>query len=275
MKNKVAFIMTVYKNDKLKFFKEAIESIVNQDYGFENINIYLGIDGNIPLEIETYINENRNFFYKIVKNKQNKGLAFILNRLIDILENEEYIFRMDSDDICKRDRVSKQVNFMELHPQIEIIGGAIEEIDESGNVKMIRTYPKSTIEAKDYIVKASIFAHPTVCFRKSFFEKGFRYNENYKFNQDLALWFESLSKNIQISNIDDVVLSLRISDDFYKRRNYKRAFSEFQIYWKGIIKLYGYNWRLIYPIVRLIIRLMPSNIIKVIYSEKFRKFLNK
>ena len=34
---KIAFIITVYKNDKLKYFKEAIDSIVNQDYGFENI----------------------------------------------------------------------------------------------------------------------------------------------------------------------------------------------------------------------------------------------
>ncbi len=46
--NKVAFMITVYKNDKLKYFKEAMEFIVNQYYGFDNINTYLEIDGKLP-----------------------------------------------------------------------------------------------------------------------------------------------------------------------------------------------------------------------------------
>jgi len=275
MKNKVAFIITVYKNDKLEYFKEAIESIVSQDYEFENINIYLGIDGELPDNIKKYIKENKKVFYKIIKNQKNKGLAYTLNRLIYNLKEEEYIFRMDSDDICKLDRVTKQVDFMEKNKEIEILGGVIEEIDENGNVKMIRTYPKSIDEAKKYIIKASIFAHPTVCFRKSFFNKGFRYNEKYRFNQDLALWYEALVNNIKITNLSNIVLSLRVSNDFYKRRSYKRAFGEFRIYWEGIIKLYGYNYRLIYPILRLIIRLMPPFIVKIIYNKKFRKILNK
>jgi hypothetical protein len=56
--------MSVYKNDKLKYFKEAVESIINQDYGFENINIYLGIDGEIGNDIEDYIKSNSHYFYK-------------------------------------------------------------------------------------------------------------------------------------------------------------------------------------------------------------------
>ena len=85
MKKKVAFIMTVYRNDKLEYFKEAVESIEKQDYGFENINIYLGIDGKIPNDIEMYINENSNAFYKIIRNSKNMGLAYTLNRLIENL----------------------------------------------------------------------------------------------------------------------------------------------------------------------------------------------
>jgi len=51
---KIAFIITVYKNDKLEYFKEAIESIINQNYGFWNINIYLGIDGPLSNGLEAY-----------------------------------------------------------------------------------------------------------------------------------------------------------------------------------------------------------------------------
>jgi len=271
----VAFIITVYKNDKVDFFKQAVESIINQNYELEKIHIYLGIDGIITDDIEEFINQNQDFFYKVLRNDTNFGLAYTLNRLINILEDEEYIFRMDSDDICKLDRINKQLLFLKKNQRIEIIGGAIEEIDEEENVKMIRTYPKSSLEAKKFIPKASIFAHPTVCFRKSFFNKGFRYSEHYRFNQDLGLWYEALINDIQISNVDDIVLSLRTSNDFYKRRSYKRAFGEFSIYWRGIKSLYGYNYRLLYPLLRLITRLLPPSIVKVIYNKRFRKVLNK
>lgn len=272
---KIAFIITVYKKDKLEFFKQAVESILKQDYGFENINIYLGIDGELPDDTANYIESNKEHFHHIVQNESNKGLAFTLNRLIEILEDEEYVFRMDSDDICKLDRVGKQVRFMEQHKNISIIGGAIEEFGENGIVKMTRTYPKTTKEAKQFISKASIFAHPAVCFRKTFFEKGFKYSEQYRFSQDLALWYDALANGFEVSNLDDVVLQLRVTKDFYKRRSYKKAFGEFGIYYNGIKKLYGFSWRLVYPIARLVTRLMPVGLVKIVYSEKFRKFLNK
>jgi len=271
---KVAFIITVYKNDKLEYFKEAIESIINQDYGFENINIYLGIDGKLPRDIENYIQENEKLFHRVIKNDKNMGLAYTLNRLIDNLENEKYVFRMDSDDICKLDRVSKQINFMKKNQSIEILGGAIEEFDENGNILMIRKYPKNNKEALNYIYKASIFAHPAVCFRKSFFNKGFRYNIKHRFSQDLELWFQALFNDIEISNINDIILSLRVSNNFHKRRSLKKGFGELNIYWNGIKELYGYNYRLIYPIMRIFIRLMPPVFIKIIYNKKIRNFLN-
>ena len=270
----VAFIITVYKNDKLEYFREAIQSIINQDYGFENIHIYLGIDGDLAYDIQSYIDQHQDYFYKIVKNDENKGLAHTLNRLIDILENEEYVFRMDSDDISKFDRVTKQMRFMNTHKNISIIGGSIEEFTETNNVLMVRSYPISTKDAKQYIPKASIFAHPAVCFRKSFFEKGFRYNSHSRFSQDLELWFHALNNDIEVSNIEDVILQLRITDDFYKRRSYKKALGEFKIYCSGIRKLYGYNWRLIYPLFRLSTRLLPPKTIKIIYSEPVRRILN-
>ena len=217
MKQKVAFIITVYKGDKLTYFQKAIETIVNQDYGFENIHIYLGIDGELPNGIESYINENSKFFYKVIKNENNKGLAFTLNRLIDNLEEEAFVFRMDSDDICYLNRVSKQVSFMNANPKVLISGGAIEEFSETEGVKMIREYPKNILEAKKYIYKASIFAHPAVCFKKDFFNKGFRYDAHHKFSQDVDLWFRALNKNIEIANIKDVVLKLRVQDNFYKQ----------------------------------------------------------
>lgn len=275
MNKKIAFIITVYKGDNLEFFQEAIKSICDQTVGFENINIYLGIDGSLNSLTENYINKNKELFYKIVKNEVNKGLAFTLNKLINSLGNEEFIFRMDSDDICKVDRVKKQIKFLNSNSSILICGGAIEEFTEEAGVKMTRYYPNTTREAKNYIYKASIFAHPAVCFKKEFFKKGFRYDANYKFSQDVDLWFRALKYNVQIGNIDDVVLQLRVQSNFYKRRSYKKAFGEYKIYIKGIISNYGISYKLIYPLFRLGFRLFPVFLVEKIYNSNLRKLLNK
>lgn len=272
---KVAFIITVYKNDNPCFFEESVSSIINQTYGFENINIYLGVDGKLTDELNKYIKNNLSNFYKIVRNTENKGLAFTLNRLVEVLEDEEYIFRMDSDDICCPNRVLKQITYMQENSSVLISGGAIEEFDKNGRVAMVRSYPDNTEKAKDYIYKASIFAHPAVCFNKEFFIRGFRYNTTHKFSQDVDLWFLALKNNIEVGNISDIILKLRVNPDFYKRRSYKKAFGEFRIYYKGIIQNYGFGFKLIYPVMRLLARLLPIFIVKFIYKGGVRKFLNQ
>ena len=39
---------------------------------------------------------------------------------------------MDSDDISLPDRIEKQICFLNEHPEIDVVGGAINEIDEEG-----------------------------------------------------------------------------------------------------------------------------------------------
>ena len=61
----------------------------------------------------------------LVKNPVNKGVAFSLNVGIQTardLPDVKFIARMDSDDICFKDRLMAQVSFLELNPNIDICG---------------------------------------------------------------------------------------------------------------------------------------------------------
>ena len=40
---------------------------------------------------------------------------------------------MDADDIALPDRFEKQIAYLEAHPEVDMVGGAINEIDENGN----------------------------------------------------------------------------------------------------------------------------------------------
>jgi len=263
---KIAFIITVYKNDKLEYFKQAIESIVNQDYGFANMNIYLGIDGAIPDDIKEYIESNSTYFYKIVQNESNKGLAFTLNRLIDILE-EEYIFRMDSDDICMLHRVSKQVEVFEKDSDLLLVGSELIEINEYGQEFRAKKMPTKMNEIIRFSIARNPFNHPTVAMRKEFFEVVGKYNEEFLKSQDYELWGRALISGIKATNISEPLLYFRVTSDYMNKRNaFVNYIYEFKISMCLVkyFKMYGQ-----FPKVcaKLLVRMMPSSIGKIVYKN--------
>jgi hypothetical protein len=126
-----------------------------------------------------------------------------------------------------------------------------------------------------YIAKGCPLAHPTVCFRKNVFEK-INYSSTIRLNEDVDLWFKALKNGFLIDNLPDVSYRLLINSSFFKRRGYAKSFGEFALYMKGIWDLHKITWLYVFPIARLISRLMPQFIIKWAYNSSLRKrLLNK
>ncbi|TVR00331.1 MAG: glycosyltransferase [Desulfovibrionales bacterium] len=278
----VAVLISIYKNDDAAIFIDAIQSIKHQKIGLQNIRTYLCIDGELPSSLSSLIASEADFFYKIIRNQSNAGLAFSLNKLIDNLDDEEFIFRMDADDICLEDRFSRQINYLKKHPEIMVLGGSIEEFSSENPETFIRVYPSSFEEIKKFIPRGCPFAHPTVCFRRGLFDLGYRYSAPLgkeaadNSNSDIQLWYRLVTDNIPMANIPEVVLKFRKSPKLYTRRSKAKAIDEFNIYIHGIRKLYGFHPYMIYPCLRLLFRLMPQNMIRYTYGSHFRaNFLNK
>mgnify|MGYP001517119714 FL=1 len=139
----------------------------------------------------------------------------------------------------------------------------------------VRKFPLDTDGAKKLIYKANPLAHPAVMMRKSMFDDGISYDENYRTSQDLALWFDILTAGYNVANIDKVLLNFRRNDSVYKRRsNRKDSNLEFKVHEKGIYKLFGISpYKSLFPIARYILRLLPSSIIRMLYNGKIRRKL--
>lgn len=267
--------MSVYRNDVIGLFQNAVRSILEQEAEGIDARIYLGIDGDIPSEIEEYVNQEPSRFYKIVRNKQNQGLAAILNKLIDSLEDEEFVFRMDADDSSRQGRIKKQVEFLRNNPEIGLVGSAILEVNTDGSVKGTRNYPISDTEIRKYMWIGSPYAHPSVAFRRSLFNGDVRYPTNYLYNEDVALWFKLAKANIKGANLAEPLYSLTITDSFYKRRQFLKAKNEFRAYMGGLWDLNGISWRYIFPVLRFLSRLMPEKAVKKLYTSNLRfKLMN-
>lgn len=230
--NNIAVILPVYKKDKVDYVSKAIESLLKQNY--KNFHVYIGVDGPVDDDINSFIQqiECQNQI-SVVRFKQNRGLACVLNDLLDICfkEGYDYIARMDADDISEPSRFEKQAAFLDNHPEIDVVGGAIDEIDEKGDSRKKRiVYPETSEECRVFFAKRNPHAHPAVMFRKSFFDKlnGRKYRPEYRQNQDTMLWYDGLMAGTQHANIPDVVLKFRMTDTMFKKRRNGWAFAKKQ-----------------------------------------------
>ena len=149
-----AVILTVYKNDRVSWIKDAVNSLLNQTI---KGHIYIGVDGIVGEDIVDFLNIlKQQDKVSIVWFKKNRGLACVLNDLLDICfkDSYEYIARMDADDISMPDRMEKQLLYLKTHPFVDVVGGAIFEIDENGKSrKKTIFYPETPKECKSFFAK--------------------------------------------------------------------------------------------------------------------------
>ena len=220
----VAVLMSVYGKDNPLWFEEALLSIFNQKFD-GTIRLYLGVDGPLSSELEMIISKFQSKIFKIVRSPENLGLTKMLNQLLDSLQGEEFIFRADSDDICEPERFRKQICFMHAHPEVDVVGSAIRDIDEKGRVLLAKVrYPLTHEGCKAFFKKRDPLAHPAVLFRSRFFVKAGHYNPDYRTDQDSFLWLQGFLHDCRFANIDEVLLSFRRSSKMYDRRSgMKRA----------------------------------------------------
>ena len=127
---KIAVLLPVYKNDSIDFLYKSIRSILSQGNVF--FHVFIGVDGPVGDELRKALeNIAEDKRVEIIWFETNRGLACVLNDLVALSKESghDYYARMDADDIALPDRFEKQVKFLEDNTEVDVVGGAIEEID--------------------------------------------------------------------------------------------------------------------------------------------------
>lgn len=270
IKNKVAVIMTVYKNDNIDDLRLAIDSIVKQS--LLGYRVFLGSDGPIPDNILVLLKEFDSLFdnLELVLFQKNRGLAFSLNELIAIILEDgsyEFIARMDADDISYVTRLEKQVNYLNSNLNVSVCGTSCREFG-AGFAKQEKHLPQLHEDLLDFSITRCPFIHPTVMFRSTVFLDGCLYPTDTTLTEDMALWFELLDKGYQFGNLNEILLDYRLNENTINRRKgISKAMSEINIRSNYMVKLKRVNLRNIMLIsARIIFHLMPSVLVKAAYK---------
>jgi len=198
----VSVVMPVYNAEK--FLREAIDSILAQTFSdFEFIIINDGSTDGTKEIILSY--DDPRIVY--LENEQNYGICVTLNRGLDEARGK-YIARMDSDDISMPERFAKQVEYMDSHSEIGVLGTDIEVFGE-GITNYIFTQSYETNMCSAGLLFNPSFAHPTVFLRtETIRNNNLRYKDEFRGLEDLKLWWDC-AKVAKLANLPIVLLRYR------------------------------------------------------------------
>ena len=198
--------MPVYNGSR--YLGEAIKSILNQTFSdFE----FLIIDDASTDDSVEIIKSYEDARIRLIENEKNFGLSATLNKGLD-LAHGKYIARMDQDDLSLPNRLQKQVQYLEDHPNICVLGTWWKNIDENNKTLCIVRLPIQAFECGFwvFVIGEQAVGHPCVMFRLAEIISLGGYDEKYNIAQDLDLWFRASANDLQFANIPEVMFSYRI-----------------------------------------------------------------
>lgn len=213
---KFTVCMSVYMNSKSDEFLTAFDSVVCQSAPPDEI--ILIIDGPIRPELESAIQQiSSQESLRIIRLQENKGLGTALKIGVENASND-WIARMDSDDVSLPERFSLQLKYIQQHPEVDILGGQITEfVDKPENIIGKREVPLDNDAIYSYMKKRCAMNHPTVIFRKEAVIKAGNY-QDWFLNEDYYLWIRMVTNKCIFANLDNVLVNIRVNKELYARR---------------------------------------------------------
>lgn len=232
------------------FLTEAIESILCQNYS--TLELLLLDNQRKKISKVPNLLDSR---AKVINCRSFKTLSAVLNEGIR-LANGKYVARMDADDISVNSRIKKQVEFLEIHKDLDMVGTAIRTMSESGSLGELRLQPVTHEDIVRKLPGNNPFFHPTVMLRKDSLKrvKG-PYSPFFKRSQDYELWTRLLPK-VRAGNIAEPLLYYRIHQNQFGKRiahqsvfYYRLAQFKYSIFYRKSGKS-GINWRVSVDILK-------------------------
>lgn len=197
-------VLLYHKNARILFKSEWIEkclkSIRNQTYqDFDVLELNYGQTG-----IQLY--KDSIFEQKMLQNH-----VEAMNYLINIAkEYYDYIFNVNIDDYYALNRIEEQLKYLEHYDLVASDYVVIK--DKKDKEILIGSYENSKLDIKQNLDENNnIIAHPSVCWRKSFFDN-LKY-ENEIPEEDMRLWQRAIKQNKRIIIIPEKLLFYRIHDN--------------------------------------------------------------
>ena len=134
------------------------------------------------------------------------------------LARGNYIARMDADDIAHPDRFHHQIDFLNRHRDISILGTQAIKIDDTGKTVGRSIVPQTPIAIRQSSRYAAPFVHPTLMFRREVWDKLGGYRE-FSPGADYDMLLRAMETGFRVANLPEFLLKYRILPDSVSHKN--------------------------------------------------------
>ena len=179
----ISCILPVYNEER--YVEAAIQSILKQTFtDFELIVIENGSTDNSK-KILKRIGKTDNRIRLVYR--QQKGFTGALNHGLRLAKGR-YISRMDADDLMRPDCFQQQIEYMEQHPEVGLLGVQVYEYQ---SFPLLKKGIPGKVNCKYGLLFYTVIPHPGAMIRKSVLDTHrFAYSLGYSVCEDFKLWTE-------------------------------------------------------------------------------------
>ena len=200
---RLSVVIPVYNGSQ--FIGSSIESVLDQR--FKDFELIVIDDGSTDKSVDVIMKYAERDKRIKVLTQLNFGECVARNRAAQAASGE-FLAGLDADDVCAPTRFINQIQFLDAHPDVGVVGGAARIINELGETIGRKNLPVSRWLLDSILRNWSPFVHSAVTVRRSTFDLLGGYRECFKHAGDYDLWLRAREISA-LSNLPDIVVSLR------------------------------------------------------------------
>ena len=259
----VSIIMGIY--NCASTLRESVSSLQAQSYSdWELIMCDDGSsDNTLDIALQIASEDKR---IKVIFNESNIGLAATLNSCLQEASGE-FVARMDGDDLCDKDRIQKEFEFLSKHEEYAFVSGWMECFDEQGVYGIVRYREKPEFEN---LVKGSQFCHAACLMRREILQYlgGYCTAPETERVEDYDLWVRFYIAGYKGYNLQQVIYSMRDDRNAYRRRKFKYRINESRISYRVYKTCHlSIRW-LAYPILPILKGMLPTWVYTILHKKR-------
>lgn len=203
---KISICIPMY--NAARFIKDCIDSVLSQS--FKDFELLVVDDGSNDdsCDIVNSIKDNR---IRLIQNKHD--YVGSLNMLLDEAKGK-YIARMDADDVMYPNRLAIQYEYMESHPNVDVVGGRMVAFKRFIKEPLYDLNVKSGSLCISDMLDNCCICHPTVMFRAASIngKEKFRYDKQMAYAEDYDLWMRMLASGKKFFNLEEKLTYYRLHE---------------------------------------------------------------
>ena len=200
---RVSFVMAMY--NAAPTVGETVRSVLAQTLDdWELVAIDDASQDNTVAVVEAFADPR----IRVIRQPENAGQVAALNRGLEEAQ-ADLIARIDADDLCLANRLSRQVEWMVRHPHVAVLGTRAVIFDDSGRDRgVVASVRNRGAQLRTCLVRNRIANHVSVAARREVLVEFGGYNPALPVLADYHLWTRLVLSGRVITSLDDVLVRI-------------------------------------------------------------------